>query len=73
MPHFVIEISENLLEQPPPVSVVELVYQGAVESELFNESDVKVRLTPYRHFLIGPLSDNKGDSFIHINDMIIEG
>ena len=69
MPHFIIDCSENILEQKSPHEIMQAVYQVAEASRLFAENDIKVRLNPYQYFKLG---ESKKD-FIHIFGNIMEG
>lgn len=69
MPHFIIDCSENVIEQEPPETIVQAVYDVAERTKLFAIDDIKVRLRPYRYFKLG-----KGKrTFIHIFGYIMEG
>lgn len=69
MPHFIIDCSENILEQKSPDEIMEAVYAVAEASGLFALNDIKVRLRPYQYFKLG---EGKKD-FIHIFGNIMEG
>jgi 5-carboxymethyl-2-hydroxymuconate isomerase len=70
MPHFVIDCSENILTVQQPEKIVQEVHRSAVSSGLFDESDIKVRLNPYKeHYLVG----GKKEDFIHVFANIMEG
>ncbi len=62
MPNCIIEYSKNLEKDIDPHTLVKYVYQGALNSELFNTDDIRVRAIPFDYSLIG------GDSkdFIHV-------
>ncbi|WP_212005930.1 5-carboxymethyl-2-hydroxymuconate Delta-isomerase [Chitinophaga sp. HK235] len=69
MPHFVIECSQNILEQQPADVIMDTVYDAAETTGLFAENDIKVRLKSYEHYRLG-----KGKhSFLHIFGSIMEG
>lgn len=67
MPHCIIEHSPSL----PATEVMPLVFEGAVESGLFDKSgkDIKVRALSYEHFQTG--TDKK--DFIHVTLKILSG
>lgn len=69
MPHFIIECSENIIEQKAPEQIMQAVYDVAEAVGLFAVNDIKVRLHPYRYFRLGP---GKKD-FIHVFGSIMEG
>jgi 5-carboxymethyl-2-hydroxymuconate isomerase len=69
MPHFVIECSENVLTKKTPDEIMEAVYEVAEATGLFAKGDIKVRITPYKHYKLG---QEKKD-FLHIFGNIMEG
>jgi 5-carboxymethyl-2-hydroxymuconate isomerase len=69
MPHFIIDCSENVIQQKSPDEIMQAVYDVAEATGLFVENDIKVRLRPYQYFQLGK---NKKD-FIHIFGNIMEG
>jgi 5-carboxymethyl-2-hydroxymuconate isomerase len=69
MPHFIIDCSENLVEQESPEAIMQAVYDVAEATGLFALNDIKVRLRPYHYFKLGK---GKRD-FIHIFGYIMEG
>ncbi len=69
MPHFVIDCSEDIIALKQPLEILQEVYNTADESGLFTVGDVKVRLNPYKNYIVG----GKQDSFIHVFAFIMEG
>jgi 5-carboxymethyl-2-hydroxymuconate isomerase len=69
MPHFIIDCSENVIEQESAEAIMQAVYDVAEATGLFAVNDIKVRLRPYQYFKLGT---GKGN-FIHIFAYIIEG
>ena len=69
MPHFIIDCSENVIQQKSPDEIMQAVYDVAEATGLFTPNDIKVRLLPYQYFKLG---QNKKD-FIHIFGNIMEG
>jgi 5-carboxymethyl-2-hydroxymuconate isomerase len=69
MPHFIIDCSENIIEQRSPEQIMQAVYDVAEGTGLFAANDIKVRLRPYQYFKLGK---GKRD-FIHIFGNIMEG
>ena len=69
MPHFIIDCSENIIEQKSPEEIMQAVYDVAEATGLFAVNDIKVRLRPFQYFKLGK---GKRD-FIHIFGNIMEG
>jgi len=69
MPHFIIDCSENVIQQKSPEEIMQAVYDVAEATGLFAVGDIKVRLRPYQYFKLAP---GKTD-FIHIFGNIMEG
>jgi 5-carboxymethyl-2-hydroxymuconate isomerase len=69
MPHFIIDCSENIIQQLSPDEIMQAVYDVAEATGLFAPNDIKVRLRPYHYFQLG--ADKK--DFIHIFGNIMEG
>jgi 5-carboxymethyl-2-hydroxymuconate isomerase len=69
VPHFIIDCSENIIEQKSPEQIMQAVYDVAEATGLFAANDIKVRLRPYQYFKLGT---GKKD-FIHIFGNIMEG
>lgn len=70
MPHFVIDCSETILNLQKPEKTTLEVHQAAADTGLFDESDIKVRLNPFKeHYLVG----GKQGDFIHVFANIMEG
>jgi 5-carboxymethyl-2-hydroxymuconate isomerase len=69
MPHFIIDCSENIIQQKSPDEIMQAVYKVAEATGLFAANDIKVRLRPYQYFKLG---EGKKD-FIHIFGNIMEG
>jgi 5-carboxymethyl-2-hydroxymuconate isomerase len=69
MPHFIIDCSENIIQQKSPDEIMQTVYEVAEATGLFAANDIKVRLRPYQYFKLG---EGKKD-FIHIFGNIMEG
>jgi 5-carboxymethyl-2-hydroxymuconate isomerase len=69
MPHFIIDCSEDILQQKTPEEIMQAVYDVAESTGLFVENDIKVRISPYNYYKLGK---NKKD-FIHVFGNIMEG
>lgn len=70
MPHFVIDCSKDIMTINDPEHTLAVVHEAAVNSELFDKNDIKVRLNPFNeHYIVG----GKKEGFIHIFGNIMEG
>jgi 5-carboxymethyl-2-hydroxymuconate isomerase len=69
VPHFIIDCSENIIEQKSPEQIMQAVYDVAELTGLFAVNDIKVRLRTYQYFKLG--ADKK--DFIHIFANMMEG
>ena len=69
MPHFIIDCSENILNIKSPQDIIQLVYDSAESTDLFQKGDIKVRINPYKYYNVG----NSQDDFIHVFANILEG
>lgn len=69
MPHFVIDCSESVLQSHDEEYILEQIHLVANSTELFDEGDIKVRLNPFKKYLVG----NKREDFIHVFANIMQG
>ncbi|CAI8720738.1 5-carboxymethyl-2-hydroxymuconate Delta-isomerase [Chryseobacterium sp. IT-36CA2] len=69
MPHFIIDCSQDILQQRLPDELMEAVYDVANATGLFAPNDIKVRLQPYQYYKLG--ADKK--NFLHVFGYIMEG
>jgi 5-carboxymethyl-2-hydroxymuconate isomerase len=69
MPHLVIEYSREIEQQVPPATLMATAHAAALQSGQFGEADIKVRLLPYDHALVG----GKPLSFLHIGLYLMSG
>lgn len=69
MPHFIIDCSQDVLQQKSPDEIMDAVYQVAESSGLFAINDIKVRLQPYQYQRLGSQKKN----FLHVFGYIMEG
>jgi len=70
MPHFVIDCSKQILDLQEPNTVLLAVHNAAVNTNLFDEADIKVRINPFeKDYLVG----GKQDNFIHVFANIMQG
>jgi len=69
MPHFVVDCSESILSIHDEETINEQIHIIANLTGLFEENDIKVRVNPFRTFIVG----NKKEDFIHVFSNIMEG
>jgi len=69
MPHFIIDCSDNLQTKKTPDQIMKVVYVAAESTGLFAQNDIKVRLSFYKHFMLGQGKQH----FLHVSSYIIEG
>ena len=70
MPHFVIDCSEDILNNVDTKTVLTNVQNAANNSLLFDEADIKVRLNPFKdNYLVG----GKEAPFLHVFANIMQG
>jgi len=69
MPHFVVDCSEDILLAHDEDIINEQIHRVANSTGLFEENDIKIRVNPFRSYLVG----NKKESFIHVFSNIMEG
>lgn len=69
MPHFVIDCSENVIKLESPEHIMQSVFDVAFSSGLFKKEDIKVRVNPFKHYLVLGAKDD----FIHVFANIMEG
>ena len=69
MPHFVVDCSERVLETHSESVINEQIHIVANSTGLFAESDIKVRVNPFKTYIVG----NKKEDFIHVFSNIMEG
>ncbi|WP_020405830.1 5-carboxymethyl-2-hydroxymuconate Delta-isomerase [Hahella ganghwensis] len=69
MPHFILDCSEDILDQLSQESIIDQIHQVAHASGLFDEQDIKVRVNPYRIYLVG----GGKAPFIHVFSHIMQG
>ncbi|PKI12599.1 5-carboxymethyl-2-hydroxymuconate Delta-isomerase [Colwellia sp. 12G3] len=69
MPHFVMDCSQSVLTSHKESFIIEQVHFVAYATGLFEEGDIKVRMNPFKNFIVG----NKSDDFIHVFAHIMQG
>lgn len=69
MPHCIIEYASSLCNDISVSDMVKAVHQGAVNSALFDSTDIKTRAIPYDHYF----AENEKQRFIHVCVRILSG
>lgn len=69
MPHCIVEYSQNLEQEVPPVDLLEAVKSACIATKLFFDEDIKLRSMPYKSFLTA----GREDAFIHVTLRILAG
>jgi hypothetical protein len=69
MPHFVLDCSENIIKLKSPTEIMQIVFDTAEATELFDKGDIKVRISPFVYFNTA----NSSNDFIHVFAYIMEG
>jgi len=69
MPHFVVDCSESILSIHNENIINEQIHIVANLTGLFEESDIKVRVNPFKNYIVG----NVKEDFIHVFSNIMEG
>jgi len=65
MPHCIIEHASSISPEP----LLKAVYQGALDSDLFDSNDIKVRSTCFEHYQSG----TERFDFVHVILKILDG
>lgn len=69
MPHFVLDVNENILNQHPADVIISTVHDTAEASGLFAQGNIKVRIKSYTSFTCGGTQND----FIHVFAHIMGG
>lgn len=69
MPHCIIEFASEVAEQVSIDEMMAAVHQGAFESGLFPEYDIKTRAIAFDNHRTGQTQD----SFVHVNVHLLSG
>ena len=69
MPHCIIEYSREIEKFVEPQKMLNAVYQGAFESGLFNENEIKTRSIAYDSYQAGSIKK----AFVHVMVRIFTG
>ncbi len=71
MPHFILEYSDNILEEIKPDDVFQKLHQILVESGPFNLSDIKSRAVKHQDFYVS--DGHESNAFVHLTLSIFKG
>lgn len=69
MPNFIIDCSQDIIQQVAPDKIMNAVYETAEATGLFAANDIKVRIQPFQYYKLAESKKN----FIHIFGYIMEG
>ncbi|MCO1336167.1 5-carboxymethyl-2-hydroxymuconate Delta-isomerase [Microbulbifer sp. OS29] len=69
MPHCVIQCPSTLLESIEIPNLLSAIHRAADQSSLFEPDDIKVRLLPVQHYLVGPTAA----PFVHVECSLLSG
>ena len=69
MPNFVVDCSRGILQQRREEEILAALHDAANSTGLFEVSDIKVRVHPFRACAVG----GSEDDFIHVFAYIMEG
>lgn len=72
MPHFIIDCSEDILQQQKPDIMMQAVYDCAAATGLFaadGPGGIKVRINSYNHYI----TVDRRENFIHVFAYIMQG
>ncbi|WDE14171.1 5-carboxymethyl-2-hydroxymuconate Delta-isomerase [Thalassomonas haliotis] len=69
MPHFIVDCAAELLTLQPEEEIMRRLHLSALESGLFKESEIKVRINPYSRYSTG----GTHEPFLHVFASIMQG
>ncbi len=69
MPHCVIEYSKGIEKIVHPSKLMDAVFKGALQSNLFEADDIKTRAISFEHAQLG----SKAKAFVHVTARILSG
>ncbi len=69
MPHFVVDCASAILDIQDEMTINQAIHKVAHSAGLFVESDIKVRVNPFKNYLVG----NQQVAFIHVFAHIMQG
>ena len=58
MPHFVVDCSEKILSVHNEEAIIKEIHLVANSTGLFDENDIKVRVSPFKTHSVGNKKDN---------------
>ncbi|EPJ48380.1 MAG: hypothetical protein OFPII_06230 [Osedax symbiont Rs1] len=74
MPHCILEYSAGVARQISKLSLLEAVFQGAQDSTLFADDDIKTRAICFDDYSCGAnLQSVEGHEFVHVEIKILAG
>ncbi|SIQ21672.1 5-carboxymethyl-2-hydroxymuconate Delta-isomerase [Chryseobacterium sp. RU33C] len=68
MPHFIIDCSQDILQQRIPDELMDAVYGVAGATGLFAPNDIKIRIQPYQYYRLREGKKN----FLHVFGYIMQ-
>ncbi len=71
MPHFILEYSDNILEEVDPKDVFQRLHQLLIENGPFKLSDIKSRAVAHKDFYVS--DGNDANAFVHLTLSIFKG
>jgi len=71
MPHFILEYSNNILEEIKPHDVFQNLHQILVENGPFNLCDIKSRAVKHQDFYVS--DGHESNAFVHLTLSIFKG
>ena len=71
MPHFILEYSDNILEEVNHKQLFQNLHRLLVENGPFNLSDIKSRAVAHRDFYVS--DGNDANAFVHLTLSIFKG
>lgn len=69
MPHCILEYSQNLEQEVPPVDMLEAIKEACIASGIFTTEDIKLRSFPYKSFM----TCGEEDAFVHVMIRLLSG
>lgn len=69
MPHCILEYSQNLEQEVPPVDILEAVKEACITANIFTPEDIKLRSFPYKSFM----TCGQEDAFVHVMIRLLSG
>jgi 5-carboxymethyl-2-hydroxymuconate isomerase len=69
MPHCIVEYSTDLEKLVTAAQLISAVYQAALQSELFQDQDIKTRALAFEHYQAGAVKQE----FVHVTIKLLGG